>query len=135
MKKYCLPLSLSVLVCFLFPARCFTIGENNPTGVTGDWNGSVTTGGSYDPYTGDAKRIIEDLVVTGSIGAYPLKWSRVWNSRGGGGSFGNSNWWNSYRWGMWTKVPVGGYIDSEYDGPEGEVGLSRWQTGSAPEHV
>jgi RHS repeat-associated protein len=87
----------------------------------GDWNGSITTAGSYDPYTGNGKRAVDDIVVPGSIGAYPLKWTRVWNSRGGGGSFGNSNWWGCYTWGMWTKVPVGGYIDGEYEGPQGEI--------------
>src|SRR4029077_5012086 len=35
---------------------------------------------SYDPYTGNMKRDIDDIVVPGSIGAYPLKWTRHWNS-------------------------------------------------------
>ena len=120
MKKLLL-LCLGLLASLFFSLPCFAIGENNPTGVTGDWNGSVTTAGSYDPFTGNAKRVVDDLVVTGSIGAYPLKWSRVWNSRGGGGSFGNSNWWHSYVWGMWTKVAQYNYIDNEYEGPAGEV--------------
>jgi RHS repeat-associated protein len=121
MKRFFFLLVLGLAFSSALPHSGFAIGENNPTGATGDWNGSVTTGGSYDPYTGNAKRAVDDLVVTGSIGAYPLKWSRVWNSRGGGGAFGNSNWWHNYMWGMWTKVPVGGYIDGEYEGPEGEI--------------
>jgi hypothetical protein len=48
--------------------------------VAGAFNGQITTGNSYDPYTGNAKGEIDDIVVPGSIGAYPLKWSRFWNS-------------------------------------------------------
>jgi hypothetical protein len=28
-------------------------GNDNPTGVAGDFGGSITTGGGYDPYTGN----------------------------------------------------------------------------------
>ena len=54
-----------------FPA--VKLEMTNPTGPSGEYNGSITTGGSYDPYTGNAKRFVDDLTVTGSIGAYPLK--------------------------------------------------------------
>ena len=121
MKRFFFLLVLGLAFSSALPHSGFAIGENNPTGATGEWNGSITTAGSYDPFTGNGKRAVEDIVVAGSIGAYPLKWTRVWNSRGGGGSFGNSNWWGCYTWGMWTKVPVGGYIDGEYEGPEGQI--------------
>jgi len=55
-------------------------GDNNPTGVAGVFNGNITTGCSYDPYTENAHRQIDDIIVPGSVGAYPLKWIRYWNS-------------------------------------------------------
>jgi RHS repeat-associated protein len=55
-------------------------GDDNPTGVTGSFNGEITTGGMYDPNTGNAKRVVDDIVVPGSVGAYPLKWTRYFNS-------------------------------------------------------
>ena len=35
----------------------------------------------YDSYTGNAKRVVDDIVVPGSVGAYPLKWTRYFNSK------------------------------------------------------
>src|SRR5712692_9010661 len=55
-------------------------GDDNPTGVAGIFNGQITTAGSYDPCTGNAMRSVDDIVVPGSIGAYPLKWTRYFNS-------------------------------------------------------
>src|SRR5437016_5991056 len=55
-------------------------GDDNPTGVAGIYNGNITTGGNYDPHTGNAMRSVDDIVVPGSIGAYPLKWTRYFNS-------------------------------------------------------
>jgi hypothetical protein len=91
MKKFILPLASAFLLCFLLPhSSKGQVGNDNPTGVTGDYNGSIATAGSYDPYTGNAKRFITDIAVTGSVGAYPLKWTRVLNTRQGPGinSFG-----------------------------------------------
>ncbi|HZR79006.1 MAG TPA: hypothetical protein VFA58_07335, partial [Chthoniobacterales bacterium] len=53
---------------------------DNPTGVTGVYNGNITTAGSYDPFTGNQMRVVDDLVVQGSVGAYPLKWTRYYNT-------------------------------------------------------
>ena len=36
----------------------------------------------YDPYTRNVKRIVTDMVVPGCLGAYPLKVTRYYNSRG-----------------------------------------------------
>ena len=57
------------LVLSLSPICRGEAGNNNPTGPSGEYNGSITTGGSYDPYTGTAKRFIDDLTVTGALGA------------------------------------------------------------------
>ena len=69
------------LVCFAGALQAET-GDDNPTGVSGIFNGNVTTGGSYDPFTGNAMRVVDDIVVPGTLGTYPLKWTRYWNSRG-----------------------------------------------------
>jgi hypothetical protein len=100
------------------------VGNDNPTGVTGEHNGSVTTAGSYDPYTGNAKRFIDDLTVTGAVGTYPLKWTRVLNSRGRAGSFGGGGGWShSYHWGLWVRdmhQPYH-YYPNQYEGPAGRI--------------
>ncbi len=109
MKRFLKTFAPALLLCFFLPRVSPGEGEpgnNNPTGVTGEYNGSVTTGGSYDPFTGNAKRFIDDLTVTGSVGAYPLKWTRVLNTRGISGPFGNGGGWkHSYQWGLSILPP------------------------------
>lgn len=92
---------LTLLIC----ARAFSteLGDNNPTGVAGEFNGNVTTGGSYDPFTGNATRSITDIVVPGAVGAYPLAFTRTMNSRvfdpNVAHPFGvPGNWRYSYQW-------------------------------------
>jgi RHS repeat-associated protein len=84
------------------------VGEDNPNGVAGDYNGSITTAGHMDPLTGNAKRVIDDITVPGSVGAYPLKWSRYLNTRGiGHPAFGGGGAWNhSYGWGLTILPPL-----------------------------
>jgi RHS repeat-associated protein len=65
---------------FTRPGLSVEQGDDNPTGVAGIFNGQITTAGSYDSYTGNAMRSVDDIVVPGSIGAYPLKWTRYFNS-------------------------------------------------------
>ncbi len=83
------------------------LGDDNPNGVAGDYNGSITTAGHVDPLTGNAKRVIDDITVPGSVGAYPLKWSRYLNTRGiGHPAFGGGGAWNhSYGWGLSILPP------------------------------
>lgn len=100
-------------------SRLFAEGESNPTGVSSVFNGNVTTGCSYDPSTGNFRREIDDIVVPGTVGTYPLKFTRTYNSRGSApwegevllsGPLGNSmgqNWRHSYSltvgsWGQLT---------------------------------
>ena len=77
---------------------------DNPTGPAGDYNGEVTTAGSYDAYTQNAKRSITDLTVPGSNGTYPLAFTRTYNSAGFATTtdakcFGDGgNWRHSYLW-------------------------------------
>jgi RHS repeat-associated protein len=97
------------------------LGNDNPNGPTGDYNGSITTAGYYDPFTGNGKRAIDDIVVPGSVGAYPLKWTRYLNTRGAywPDIFGQGGaWTHSYSWGLgiWPQLPP------EYEpGPEGRI--------------
>lgn len=101
-----LALSLGLLLPQPSKGADGTVGSENPTGVTGEYNGSITTAGSYDPFTGNAKRAINDLTVTGSVGAYPLNFTRVLNTRGVGGPFGNGGGWkHSYQWGLYIAPP------------------------------
>src|ERR1043165_4847875 len=86
--------------------------DSNPTGVSGVFNGNIATAdgsSTYDPLTENYRRgPIDDVVVPGTVGAYPLKFSRTYNSNdltgiGQGsmppGALGNStgrNWRHSY---------------------------------------
>ncbi len=78
------------------------VGNDNPTGTSGQYNGNVTTGCSYDPYDGNATRSLTDLVVAGGVGAYPLAFTRTMNSRYTAGvptPFGRAgNWNHSFGW-------------------------------------
>ena len=87
---------LAVLAfAFALPRAAFAQGEDNPTGVTGIYNGNSTIAGNLDPYTmNDMRGPIDDIVVPGSIGAYPLKWTRYFNTRQG---MDSPHWTFSYK--------------------------------------
>jgi len=84
------------------------VGGNNPTGVSGIFNGNITTGCSYDPYTGNATRSITDIAVAGAVGQYPLALVRTYNSRvsvGGAARFGVAGQWtHNYSWVIETSA-------------------------------
>ncbi len=94
--KFVLPMSLLAAVGELHGS----VGSNNPTGVAGIFNGNITTGCSYDPYTGNATRTITDIAVAGAVGEYPLALSRTFSSRNGWGhDFGMAGGWHhNYNW-------------------------------------
>ena len=101
---------------------------DNPTGYGGDFNGDVTSGGCYDPYTGNAKRVVTDLVVPGASGAYPLAFTRTFNSNLD--VAGNDipvlgdgvDWRHSYQWAL---TPAGSNANGtpiyEVSYPDGSV--------------
>ena len=100
-SSLCLAKAILVgLLLFAVSHRALAVGEENPAGVAGIFNGNSTTGCSYDPYTANATRVIPDLTVAGAVGAYPLQWARIMNSRiAGGGFFGHAGGWrHSYQW-------------------------------------
>jgi hypothetical protein len=97
--------ALSLIFLPLCSAPLFAqVGNDNRTGVAGVFNGNVTTGCSYDPYTANAMRSVTDLVVAGGVGTYPLAFSRVANSRSpqyASFQFGGAGGWqHSYSWSM-----------------------------------
>jgi RHS repeat-associated protein len=108
-----------------------------PVGVTGIFNGNVATGSSYDPLSHSAKRTIDDIVVPGSVGKYPLKMTRYYNSRAQYYALTaiglGPGWAHEYSWLVWSggsKVisPQGNVYDS-YCGPP--VGVSEgWESHS-----
>jgi hypothetical protein len=68
-----------------------------PVGVSGIFNGNIQTGCSYDPLSHSAHRQIDDIApLAGSVGKYPLKMTRYYNSRSQEGS----GWSHEYSWGM-----------------------------------
>jgi hypothetical protein len=71
-----------------------------PVGVTGIFNGNVTTGCSYDPISHSAQRTVTDLVVPGAVGKYPLQMTRTYNSRAKFYSVIGSGpgWTHEYNW-------------------------------------
>lgn len=108
LRLLCAP-AVGVLLLLVFAGPLGAQGENNPTGVTGVFNGTVTTGGSYDPYTGNAVRTINDLTVPGAVSEIPLAFSRMFASRGAWTtSFGSGGpWRHSYEWTMTDNNIVG----------------------------
>src|SRR5947207_12727418 len=113
-----------VLSCVVGISEVFAlVGSDNPTGPAGDLDRSGTmTGGNISPYTANASRSVTDLVVSGGVGAYPLAFTRISNSRsylvndnsvgatGQNADFGTGgNWLHSYQWTIDCKWPnVGG---------------------------
>ena len=119
-------------IAIMFHTAVLAQGNNyeGPVGVTGIFNGNVTTGCSYDPLTQSAHRVIDDIVVPGSIGKYPLKMTRYYNSRQqyyGGPAIGLSpGWAHEYSWLLWSAghrvVSPHGNVSDDYCGPP--VGVS-----------
>lgn len=71
------------------------------------FNGNITTGCSYDPYTGNATRTVTDIVVSGAVGEYPLAFSRTYNSRNAGAGLwfgGAGGWHHNYEWSLEDSV-------------------------------
>src|SRR5438067_12535377 len=89
----------AVLVVALWTPADAQVGNDNPTGPAGFFNGDVTSAGSYDPYTGNASRSVTDMVVAGTSGTEPLAFVRTANSRGpvySSSGFAISLWHHNY---------------------------------------
>jgi len=100
------------------------VGNDNPTGPAGAFNGSVTTGCAYDPFTGTAVRNITDMVVAGAVGNYGLSFSRTSNSRRVGSQFGaGGGWQHPFAWSIddVQDLPIGQSIPYTVNFPDGRV--------------
>ena len=112
-----------------------------PIGVTGIFNGNVATGCSYDPLTHSAHREVTDIMVPGSIGKYPLKMTRYYNSRqqyyalnaiGLGPGWAHEYSWLLYTAGEKVVSPYGNAYDFHCGAP---VGVSEsWNDGIQGPH-
>src|SRR6266545_6422268 len=100
------------------------VGNNNPSGVSGIFNGHAG-GCGYDPYTANATRSITDISVAGGVGEYPLALVRTANSRTPSttGVFGWAGGWNhNYNW-ILEDSPLGPINPTRYtvEFPDGRV--------------
>jgi RHS repeat-associated protein len=106
-----------IALCFeiLLKSSFAQVGADSPAGVAGGYNGQISTGCSYDAYTGNATRAITDIVVAGGVGTYPLALTRFANSRYAAGQDDNGNglntdfgqgasWLHSYQWSIDSVV-------------------------------
>src|SRR3954452_12982583 len=75
------------------------LDDHNPVGVTGAFEGMITTAGAYNVLNHNATRQIDDIVVPGAIGKYGLKMTRYYNSRSGVGD----GWSYGLAWGTSTN--------------------------------
>src|SRR5437870_6623511 len=75
------------------------LDDHNPIGVTGTFEGVITTGCAYNVLNHNASRQIDDIVVPGAIGKYGLKMTRYYNSRRTA-SYGlmGPGWSHEYLW-------------------------------------
>jgi RHS repeat-associated protein len=71
-------LIIGALVALFYSPASAQIGDDNPYGAAA-FNGEVTTGCDYDPYTGSAKRTITDISLPSTT--YPLEFTRAMASR------------------------------------------------------
>ena len=112
------------------------VGNNNPTGVAGIWNGNVL---EYDPYTGNAgPRSTTDISIAGAV--VPLALVRTYNSRDGSGiHFGSNGWRHSYEWTIdpsgnlpsQTMLPAA-YVVNFPDGRRETFQFVSWDCGGNP---
>src|SRR6202162_2317859 len=99
-------IGLTLLFALITPVAFAQVGNDNPTGVAGEFQGEITTGCDYSPYTTTARRTVTDLVVAGGVGTYPLTFARTSTSRYNTAvkvDFGTAgSWLHSYQWSIDT---------------------------------
>jgi RHS repeat-associated protein len=97
-RRVTLLLSLLVSFCASVAEVHAQVGDNNPSGPSGIFNGLIADG--VDPYTGNVRRSITDIAVAGAVGEYPLALVRTYNSRTPSftSPFGDGGWNHSYNW-------------------------------------
>ena len=102
------------------------VDDHNPVGVAGTFEGVVTTGCGYNVLNHSTSRAIDDIVVPGSIGKYPLKMTRYHASAGIPDSALGPGWRHEYAWFAGqgkVEYPNGNIWDNYCENP---VGVSDW---------
>jgi RHS repeat-associated protein len=118
------------LLAFAAPRICAQyVDDHNPVGVAGTFEGVATTGCAYNVLSHSTSRAIDDIVVPGSIGKYPLKMTRYYASRSFASALG-PGWRHEYLWSSSqafgqgkVEYPNGNVWDSYCEDP---VGVSDW---------
>jgi hypothetical protein len=99
--RRCVVVMLGTLLVALDPHHLRAqVGNENPTGHAGIFNGNLENTG-VDPWTGNATRSITDISVAGAAGEYPLALVRTANSRAPSTTevFSWAGGWNhNYNW-------------------------------------
>jgi len=126
---------LAIALMFVTPLcpRLLADDDHNPIGVTGTFEGVITTGCAYNVLNHNATRQIDDIVVPGAVGKYGLKMTRYYNSRSARiyGIMG-AGWSHEYRWIKGNdnfEYPNGNVWDSHCTGDwglGGPLGVSDW---------
>jgi len=115
------------LLAFAVPRICAQyVDDHNPVGVAGTFEGVVTTGCGYNVLNHGTSRAIDDIVVPGSIGKYPLKMTRYHVSAGIPDSALGPGWRHEYAWFAGqgkVEYPNGNIWDNYCQNP---VGVSDW---------
>ena len=133
-------IAILLAIAFMFAMPLLALDDHNPTGVTGAFEGVITTGGAYNVLSHNATRQIDDIVVPGAIGKYGLKMTRYYNSRrsSNSGPMG-PGWTPEYFWlrgninfGTQFVYPSGNVWDSSctdyWSNQPGPLGVSDWPT-------
>ncbi len=129
-------LAIALILTVLMVPRLCADPDHNPVGVTGTFDGVITTGSAYNVLSHNATRQIDDIAVPGAVGKYGLKMTRYYNSRRTLGSFG-PGWTHEYAW-YWdtsknsVEYPNGNTWDIGCFGDEGApLGVTDWwETGN-----
>ncbi len=124
------PILLGFLCGFLLsfaasPVRA-QVDDHNPVGAMGTFEGVITTGCAYNVLNHSTTRAIDDILVPGSIGKYPLKMTRYYVSRDFGDSRMGPEWRHEYSWASGqgkVEYPNGNVWDNYCEDP---VGVSDW---------
>ena len=123
------PWVLTALLCTVSLAQLHAQSDvpGDPTSTSGDFDGTSTTGASYDTYTGNVKRTITDVTVPGTAGTIPLQFTRIYNSRANvvptpiAAHFGDASWRHNYQWEGQITTNTGGNTVYQVGYPDGRI--------------
>ena len=112
----------AILLASGAPSAFAQVDDHNPVGAMGTFEGVITTGCAYNVLNHSTQRAIDDIVVPGSIGKYPLKMTRYYVSRDFGDSRMGPGWRHEYSWGSGqgkVEYPNGNVWDNYCQDPVG----------------